>query len=232
MIHVQKMTHCPICSNTFKVTGTHEVYKVCTCQETVQDKEGNWIKVGFIQPNYVGGLEAPLVAFAKTCGSGTFIDVGANRGQWTLPFLNQFTRILCFEPDPVNYETLRAVMRPYKHVLVFDTAISNRTGPATLYVRRDSTQLNSLTNIYKATESVPVLTQELRYIINGPVDLVKVDVEGHELEVIEGSGDKISLVKNWVVERHSGVTEIKDLLQSKGYNVMVFSSLGWTATKL
>src|SRR3990167_824900 len=110
------MPSCPLCHGTFAVDGAHEVYRVCKCGETVQDKAGNWFHVGSVNQNYVGGVEAPFVDFAETCGGGTFIDVGANRGQWSLLLRDQFRRILCFEPDPVTFHPPQAVTRPYPHI--------------------------------------------------------------------------------------------------------------------
>ena len=217
---------CPICHGDFQVTGEHEVYRICPCGETVKDHTGNWFRIAHIHQNYIGGAEGAAVEFAKTCGDGTFIDVGANRGQWSLLFRDQFKQIISFEPEPVNFLTLQAVTKPYSWITPFNLAVSDKREQKTLYLFHDSTQLHNLldgTNGRVEVQCVPLYDY-----LTGPVDLVKVDAEGYEGQVISGCRDRIRQVKHWILEKHLNQNH-EPLLTSLGYDVSPNSN-GWFAT--
>lgn len=124
----------------------------------------------------------------------TVLDVGAHVGYYTL-LLSRLVgpqgRVVAFEPDPLNLDLLRKNLSARKawNVAALQTAVSDRTGAATLY-RAAGSGNHSLLPYTKAIEEISVgcttiddYAEENRI---GPVAFVKVDVEGAEPLVLRG----------------------------------------------
>lgn len=127
----------------------------------------------------------------------TFIDVGANVGMHTLAAasaMNGRGRILAFEPHPVTHALLRKSLLLNGFATFAEThqaAASNRTGHMPLHLGPTSGH-HSLYPLEgekptAATVEVPLVRLDDMIEGNSPVDLIKIDVEGAELEVLEGA---------------------------------------------
>jgi len=120
-------------------------------------------------------------------------DVGANRGEWTQHALaaTKEARIHCFEPLPSLFRTLLANQFP-RRVVCNQLGLSDETGerqmdPTTtsLYDRRQNPDGNPGSSL---TETVRLSTLDEYCAEHGveQIDLLKLDVEGHELAVLRG----------------------------------------------
>jgi FkbM family methyltransferase len=124
------------------------------------------------------------------------VDVGANYGVYTAAMLKAGARVVAFEPLAECAEALRYHSDRYKgRLTVFETALSDHAGGATLHLPRDESRL--LTGL--ATLS-PLEMQhedrrvELRTLDSYELDcvrMIKIDVEGHEQSVIRGAAETI-----------------------------------------
>ena len=122
-----------------------------------------------------------------------FVDVGANIGYFTMLASSIITKgsIIAFEPSSLNYNLLSintkgSIVKSYK------IALSNRNGHTNLYTNKKSTGWHSLIGSGKH-ENVKVSKFDDLALGIKKIDLVKIDVEGHELEVLKGM--KKSLLK-------------------------------------
>lgn len=147
-------------------------------------------------------FEQPLPAVTyKICKNveGLFIDVGANTGFYSLlaTSSNEDLYVKAFEPDPVVRQHLvgnidRNDMQ--KRINVRAVALSNNEGSAPLYIPlqghglvETSSSLNSQFKHQHSSEvEVSVSTLDAALLDENNVALIKVDVEGHEREVLEG----------------------------------------------
>ena len=122
----------------------------------------------------------------------TFVDVGACLGYFTLFMakkMNDKGRILSFEPSSIDYKWLNKSIKAsgYNSIKTFQTALSNKEGTANLYLAEERGQHSLIGNGKK----IRVKTAKLDTILEGKVDLVKIDVEGGELLVLEGMKETI-----------------------------------------
>lgn len=134
----------------------------------------------------------------------TIIDVGANKGQFSLiaNYYNNECRIYSFEPLLGPYKILNQVFKGNKNISSFQVAISPQKGKQKIYVskRNDSSSLLKIginqTKFFKNTEllreeiihSGP-LNQFIKYIDLSGLTLMKIDVQGYELNVLQSSED-------------------------------------------
>jgi FkbM family methyltransferase len=144
-----------------------------------------------------------LRLWAHLCADAReILDVGANTGIYSLLARknNAQARILAMEPVPVNAGVLQAnIDANAADILVERSAMSDRDGEAVMYMLSD--QLNYMTSvnddryalhpeIVGQSKVVPITvptttweTLRAKHRLSGP-DLIKIDVEGHELAVM------------------------------------------------
>jgi len=125
------------------------------------------------------------------------VDVGANVGYFTLlaaELAGSSGTVYAFEPEPNNYALLKKniQLNSYSNIQPIETAVSNERGSTQLYL---SAMDNGSHSIYGmaargVTETHLVATTTLDAFLEGEgwpkVDLVKIDVEGAEIRVLDG----------------------------------------------
>lgn len=121
------------------------------------------------------------------------LDVGANVGLYTYRFAQLFESVESFEPIPACARIIAASKR--SNVRLHNFALSNRKGRANLSIPAtggpEVTALASLSNEFPGAELLNVELRTLDSFGFTDVDLIKIDVEGHELEVLEGGLETI-----------------------------------------
>jgi FkbM family methyltransferase len=160
--------------------------------------------------NAMGEYDYNNMSFVKTLlanGSHSFVDVGANVGSYTLVASEvSEARIVAAEPHPRTFALLAAnVERNNRtNVTCLNVALFNRDGCVEL---TDASELclNSLV-LPKAevdTPTVQVLARRFDTVcrITGVTpDIVKIDVEGHQREVLDGFGELQGRAKVILIE--------------------------------
>lgn len=130
------------------------------------------------------------------------IDVGANKGQFTLATLSVMpqVRIDCFEPLPQVADSLeRLAKRISPRVQIHRVALSDSTGSSQFFVasREDSSSLFRPARAQERVgievkKKITVETDRLDNILESDAvfrpSLLKIDVQGGELNVLKGLG--------------------------------------------
>ena len=122
----------------------------------------------------------------------TFVDVGANNGYYSLMASNLVGKrgnVYSFEPAEKSFERLRRniELNGFGNIYPYMLALGNKRGKAVMYNAIEDGS-NSLSKIPSSTGTEIVMTNTLDTILkNNKVLLIKIDVEGHELEVLEGA---------------------------------------------
>ena len=161
-----------------------------------------------------GRFQVPIkYYFGKICGDheeemkllkklvrreGRFIDVGANRGVYAYSMVEWCKHIELFEPNPDCAAVLNSFAAARSNLHVFEVALSDSQGEASLRVpidasgvEHDSSAAISAIVVGRFREYCVRLTT-LDSFLFGDVDLIKIDVEGHESCVINGAVKTIS----------------------------------------
>ena len=170
----------------------------------------------------------------------TVIDVGANKGQFALLALELFPEatVHAFEPLAAPFARLAAWSAGEARLVRHRLALAATAGPATMQVtaRVDSSSLRAVTDrqvsVFPGTHAVGterVDTARLDGVLAParlrPPILLKIDVQGSELDVLTGAGALLDLVA-WVYvecsfeELYAGqalAPEVAAFLAAKGF---------------
>jgi FkbM family methyltransferase len=157
------------------------------------------LAVGMLRYGVAGAIEhQPILDFVRP---SCLIDVGANKGQFALATISMFpnVKIYCFEPLPAPCATLRAWSTPYSdQITIHQYALASTRGSSKFYVtnRNDSSSFFEPGKPQQAigidtTETIEVATERLDSVLDKSVltspSLLKLDVQGGELDVLIGS---------------------------------------------
>ncbi len=147
------------------------------------------------------------------------IDIGGNVGNYAAEIRRKYplAEIHVFEPSAVNVKQLSERFISDNRVKVVPYAVSDETGSGVLFSNDTGSVLGSLTqrkldhfNIsFNVKENVNTLRFEEYWEKNLPgkyLDIVKIDVEGHELSVLKGFGNAILFSR--VIQFEFGGTNI------------------------
>jgi len=154
-------------------------------------------------------------------------DVGANIGYLALVaarIVGPAGRVVAVEPDPGCAAAIRAnaALNDLRTIEVVEAAASAHSGVAALVVVRDRlwTRLASVGDHHEGEARVDVRTVALDDLDGPPPALVKIDVEGAELEVIAGMTRLLRDERPIVVcEMHGRNAAFCAAIQDAGYTV-------------
>jgi len=178
----------------------------------------------------------------------TVMDIGANIGEWTLRMANTVGSEGCvysFEPIPLINESLSKTIRinNLSQVTLCQLALGNQSGDLEFTIPIDfndraihgESRLGTEEgnwNIYtevKSTKNIKVKTSTLdefasEYSID-KLDFVKIDVEGKEVDILEGGKKTFShftpaLILEVGCEEDDDRKRIAELLRSWGYGIV------------
>lgn len=180
------------------------------------------------------GFEAESPLLQYLCKMNRIsLDVGANYGVYTHDMLPYSRGVHAFEPNPRLASILKAAFRrEAPRVVVHQIALSDTDGSATLRIphgfpgRSTIDRHNTLSDTLPPATEVTTITVPRRRLDSfnfPPVGFIKIDVEGHELEVLRGGAGLLErytpalLVE--VEERHrlNSVNLVTEFLSQFGY---------------
>lgn len=124
------------------------------------------------------------------------VDVGACVGQGSIFLAKWHEEVVAIEPTSENFATLQDTisLNGVRNVKIVRCALSSEIGTAEMHLleSRGHHSLGAVSTSGKVgVERVEVSTVD--GVIAGPIDLLKVDVEGFEMEVLRGSSRALQL---------------------------------------
>ena len=166
-----------------------------------------------------------------------FYDIGANLGHYSLVFANHKKmqcRIQAFEPNPKTFELLSkhvAMNNMENRVFPNRLALSSSAGTGTLIERPDNSGASRLGT---DAPGIPVAVSTLDLFCSQRdetrLDVVKIDVEGYEVQVLEGGRATLTRFKPMIIVEfwtpglsRAGATvdDIAACLASMGYTLFI-----------
>jgi len=191
------------------LTTLHRVYNAYLYKSSPDSFRGESPHYSWIQ--HLSGC-APQYEYKKDAILG--IDVGANIGGYfdmmMSMCMSKKTRILAYEPNPVNFHALykRAVSMPY--IEVFECALSDENGLMPLQVYHEQggnypgNTLAGLRGGGATIAHVPVYTLddhlEKHGMSNNPITYMKIDTEGNDTKVLYGAQKALQRTRYIVFE--------------------------------
>ncbi|MCX5713509.1 MAG: FkbM family methyltransferase [Candidatus Omnitrophica bacterium] len=159
------------------------------------------------------------------------VDLGANKGDFSLQIVQAFgCKCYALEASPGLYEAIPKD----QHIKKFNLAVCKKNGPISFYLSSNLEASTIVNDIKKAWDSfgtiiVDGITLEDFLIRNkiSSVDLLKIDIEGAEIEVLDSiSDDTLRTIKQITVEFHQfckgincgeDITRIKKRFNNLGF---------------
>lgn len=187
------------------------------------------------------------------------LDIGANTGIYSLvaASINSEAEVFAFEPVKRTAALFKTnvALNPSLNIKLFELAVSNNNGTATFYDLPTSSQysaslnedmLASFSNRISYDVSV-IKLDDLEELKNKKIDLIKLDVEMHEPEAIEGMieiikaneptflieiltpeiGEKVALLLESIdyccfsIDEHNTPKYLKEITQSDFHNLLL-----------
>jgi len=140
----------------------------------------------------------------------TFMDIGANNGYYTLLAANVVGngKIISIEPNPEAFKRLTSniALNNLPNVISLSLALSNSEGKALLYL--DDEVEDGMASLKTNRYSRPFAEVELKrfdqLFKDEPIKMIKMDVEGAEIDIIRGgledytkSHEDVDIIMEW-----------------------------------
>lgn len=152
-------------------------------------------------------------------------DIGSNIGVHATAFASAAKAVYCFEPNQNNFMLLLKNTQQYKNVFAINAAVTNKNGIIPIQDFDINAQEGNYGSVHVGQGSSAALGIKLDdWNVKKP-DLIKIDVEGHEYQVIQGC-DKI--IKNCYPVVYFEAHETPDLPELYDYFKALNYSLYWT----
>lgn len=166
-------------------------------------------------------------------GQGLTVDIGANYGVATIEFFTNTVgnRYTLFEPIAENCHCIEQTLKNSNiNYTLHNVGMSNTEGTANFFFNKNMSGTSGITENNTGNRTISVKTLD-SYEFNDVV-FIKIDTEGHELEVIQGAMKTITEQQPVLFfevdpksdQQKQKLTAIFDILHSAGY-VCVNSSL-------
>jgi FkbM family methyltransferase len=181
-------------------------------------------------------IVALFAAIDRLFSPHSFWDIGANIGyySWLMKSRNPAIDIAMFEPDPENLALIAATLERSEAagIRIRPSAVSDRGGAKPFHVDPVSGATGTMENgrdsfvtrnwgVTSGEIAVSTVTMDDEFAASGSVDLVKIDVEGHEHEVLRGGQQAIQQGQPiLIVECFHGGACLTRELRGKGYRLL------------
>jgi FkbM family methyltransferase len=185
--------------------------------------------------------EQPIIEWARQFQSKdkVALDIGAHVGDWAVDMALYSAYVDAWEPQAKTFHLLQANCNRYSNIFCHKSALGNESKfGVKLYIPSADGGGSSLvrTPIHKFAPAEDVTVNCLDAFGCTNISLIKIDVEGHECEVIAGglgtlkaSGWPRLIFEAWSYDWFAPEkARLMDYVKSLGYTVVPVSGNDWT----
>lgn len=163
-------------------------------------------------------FEREIYRFTPGSSSPVIVDCGSNIGLSVLYYKQIFPHatVIAFEPDENNFQLLskNVAANHLTHVSLRKEAVWKQNGKISFSA--NETEASRIIQEETATRLVTCVRLKEVVENQGPIDLLKIDIEGAEWEVMKDCAHSLQSVRNLFLEYHGKANEthkLVDLLQ-------------------
>jgi FkbM family methyltransferase len=201
----------------------------------------DYVTTGLYERSIINWAIENFVKGDKAC-----IDIGAHMGHYTMNMARKAKHVYAFECSPKSFNYLCAniaLQDLHYSVTKYNVALSNKEGTADYYIRdkldggsNGISKFNMDENNNTPHIEVPTITLDSFGLKN--IGFIKIDVEGHEKEVLEGAVNTLKnnnyppfIFESWIPTDESLIPkkqlreELFSYIRSLGYIIHPVS--GW-----
>jgi FkbM family methyltransferase len=204
------------CPNWLFVPVANTYYSLVPKREKLKIKHNSWlIQKGGITlvsptPKFLGfGLKdfkTRFERFFKIESGETVLDVGACIGDTTVPMAiktGSTGKIIAVEPHPLNIKYLKLNLADFNNVEIISKALWNEKGTVKFNVH-DSLTGHSILEDKERDSFIEVPSDTLDNLFGDrKIDFAKIDVQGAEVQVLEGGNKFLETIRKLAVETHN-----------------------------
>ncbi|MBS7612448.1 FkbM family methyltransferase [Candidatus Bathyarchaeota archaeon] len=138
-------------------------------------------------------------------------------------------RVFAVEPDPVNLKFLQMNVRGFRNVKVIGNGIWKCKGELYFYV--EGTLSGSILisgEVIKRSKYIKIPVDSIDNMVRGEkVDIIKLNIEGAEIEVLEGAKRTLKTVREVLIAAHHirngeyTAKKVANILGSEGFHVKI-----------
>jgi FkbM family methyltransferase len=156
--------------------------------------------------------------------AGTFLDIGSNWGYFTLYAASNHSRLTihAFEPMPATYKDLTGCVAQAglsDLVTCHNMALSSTDGEALIRIPDGlHSGIAEVSNLDGATR---IGTRRLDSLALSRPDFIKMDVEGHEIEVLNGAKETLKMARPFIIFE----SKLEHLRPDRTLEVLFFLSM-------
>lgn len=153
------------------------------------------------------------------------IDVGGYLGNHSIFFSKYFKKVITFEPNEFSYELLKLNTKKKKNIKIYNCGLSDKNSSKDFYSYKNNYGGSSIIR-NKNLKFDKLKAKFLKFDnlkIKQKIDLVKIDVEGHEINVLRGMSRYLKKNKPVIVfecqkrEIINGTSKVIDFLKKHNY---------------
>jgi FkbM family methyltransferase len=165
-----------------------------------------------------------LEKFIKFCENKNkkfnhILDIGAWVGTWSVAMNKYCGRVVAFEPDPLHYECL--VKNVPEDIETHQLAVGNEQKMISLS-QDNFTQSKRVVG----EGTIPMITVDSLKMDD--IDLIKIDVEGYEMEVLKGAVETLKNTQYLMIELNNNTKkygsnniDVEKFITSLGFKVFM-----------
>jgi len=188
---------------------------------------------GIYEENLLNAIMSFLKDMVNLEKFDLILDVGANIGNHSLYFSNFSKQVFSYEPNPNTFELLKFNTKNLSNINVYNIGISNKNenkflnesnfniGDSAIvsYDEKKDIEKNNKT----LHEISSMKLDDLEHLSDEKISMIKIDVEQHEYEVMDGASNLIEKNQPVLIFEHNIETskkqtlKINKFIKEKGY---------------